>query len=60
MEVPCASPPWTGPERVVIAKMEILGEMCEIQKEGSELEHFLHGPEDANISIMSFAEIARG
>ena len=52
--------PWTARERVDLDKMEKYVETTEsIQVEVSELEHFLLGPEDADVSIRSLAENAR-
>ena len=58
MELEDFSPPWTARERVVLDKMEKhleKGESIEV----SELEHFLLGPEETDVSITSFAENAR-
>ena len=60
MEVENVNPPWTARERLLIAKMEkYLEESEQIQVEISELEHFLLGPEEADVSITSFAENGR-
>ena len=60
IEVHCANPPWTARERVVIAKMEILGEMCEIQKESSELEHFFAWTRKCKCQHHVFSQKSRG
>ena len=60
MDADGVNSPWTAREGVLIAKVEQYLEKSEsIQVEISELEHFLLGPEDADISITSFAENAR-
>ena len=60
MEVDDYNPPWTARERVVLDEMEKHLEQGEsIKVEVSELEHFLLGPEDTDVSITSFAENAR-
>ena len=60
MEVEDYDPPWTARERVALDNTEKYVEKGEsIQVDVGELEHFLLGPEDADISITSFAENAR-
>ena len=60
MEVENVNPPCAARERLLIAQMEKYLEKSEqIQVEIRELEHFLLGPEEADISITSFAENGR-
>ena len=60
MEVKDEDPPWTERERVFIDKMEQnLKKIESILMEVSELEHYLLGPEDADICTESLAERAR-
>ena len=55
-----ANTPWTARERTVIAEMvRYLEKSEQIQVDISELEHFLLGTEDAEVSIRSLAENVR-
>ena len=57
MEVEDDNPPWTVRERVVLDKMErCLEKTKSIKVEVSELEHFLLGQEDADITMMCWDE----